>query len=173
MNARRLAVLLVAALALVAAGCGGGDGSDEASGDTDTVVVETTTDDMTTTEDTATDTTSGDVDTSGLTGQCAELAGLGSRLAAALGGQQAEAADVARLFDELADQVPDEIEADWQVLAENFQEVAEALEGVDLSSGETPSADVLARLQELSATFNSEEMQRAAANIEAWAQENC
>ena len=39
MKARRLAVLLVAALALVAAGCGGS--SDEASSDTDTVAVET------------------------------------------------------------------------------------------------------------------------------------
>lgn len=173
MSARRLAVLLVAVVALAAAGCGGDD-SDEAGGDTDTVVVETTTEDTTTDDMTTTEENeSSDVDTSGLTGNCAELAGLGSRLASAFGGPNADVADVSRLFDELADEVPDEIKADWEVLARNFEKVAEALQGVDLTSGETPSAEALARLQELSETFDSPAMQEAAANIEAWAQENC
>ena len=177
MNGRRLALLAVAAVALAAAGCGGG-GSEEASDDADVVVTETmptevaTTDDTTTTDDTATETSEG-IDTGALTGKCAELAGLGSRLAGAMSGQNAEAADVANLFDELADEVPDEIKDDWEVLARNFQKIADALKGVDLSSGETPSAEALAKLQELSATFDSQEMQDAAAHIEAWAQENC
>jgi hypothetical protein len=173
MNGRRLAVLLVAVVALAAAGCGG-DSSDEAGSDTDTVVVETTTEDTTTDDMTTTEEDeSSDVDTSGLTENCAELAGLGSRLASAVGGQNADVGDVSRLFDELADRVPDEIKDDWQVLARNFEKVAEALEGVDLASGETPSAEVLAKLQELSATFDSTEMQEAAGNIEEWARENC
>ena len=94
-------------------------------------------------------------------------------LASAVGGQSADVGDVSRLFDELADRVPDEIKDDWQVLARNFEKVAEALEGVDLASGETPSAEVLAKLQELSATFDSTEMQEAAGNIEEWARQNC
>jgi hypothetical protein len=173
MKARRLAALLVAALALVAAGCGGG--SDEASSDTDTVAVETTTTDTTTedtatTDDTATDTSSTDV--GALTGKCADLAGLGTKLASAMGGQDAGVEDVSKLFDELADEVPDEIKADWQVLAENFGKIAEALKGVDLTSG-TPDAETLAKLQALSATLDSQEVQQASAHIEAWVSQNC
>jgi hypothetical protein len=172
MNGRKLAALLVAALALVAAGCGGSSNSDEASSDTATVAVEdttteaTTTEDMMTTEETTTDASSV------LTGKCADLAGLGSKLAAAMGGQDAGVADVSQLFDELADQVPDEIKADWQVLAENFQKIAEALKGTDLSSG-TPDAATLEKLQKLTTTLDSKEVQQAAAHIEAWAQKNC
>lgn len=175
MKARRLAALLVAALALVAAGCGGS--SDEASSDTDTVAVETTTTDTTTTEDTATtdDTatdTSSSTDIGALTGKCAELAGLGTKLASAMGGQDAGVENVSKLFDELADEVPDEIKADWQVLAENFGKIAEALKGVDLTSG-TPDAETLAKLQALSATLDSQEVQQASAHIEAWVTQNC
>jgi hypothetical protein len=174
MNAPRLAALLVAALALVAAGCGGS--SDEASSDTATAAVETTTEtttteDMTTSEETTTE-ASGGVETTALTGKCAELAGLGSKLAAAMGGQDAGVADVSQLFDELADQVPEEIKADWQVLAANFQKIADALKGVDLSSG-TPDAATLEKLQKLSTTLDSQEVRQAAAHIEAWAKKNC
>jgi hypothetical protein len=174
MNARKLAALLVAALALVAAGCGGS--SDEASSDTATVATEaTTTEDMTTTEETVTESSgvdTGSADTSALTGKCAELAGLGSKLAAAMGGQDSGVADVSQLFDELADQVPDEIKADWQVLAQNFQKIADALKGADLSSG-SPDAATLAKLQKLATTLDSTEVQQAAAHIEAWANKNC
>jgi len=175
MSGRTLAALLVAALALVAAGCGGS--SDEASSDTTTVAVETTTTEATTTEDmtttdTATDTTS-NADLGALTGKCAELAGLGTKLAAAMGGQDAGVADVSKVFDELADEVPDEIKADWQVLAENFGKIAEALKGVDLTNGGTPDAETLAKLQELSATLDSQEVQQASAHIEAWVTQNC
>ena len=174
MNGRRLAALLVAALALVAAGCGGS--SNEASSDTDTAAVETTTEattteEMTTTDDSATDTTA-NADLGALSGKCAELAGLGSKLAAAMGGQDAGVADVSKLFDEMADQVPDEIRADWQVLAQNFQKIADALKGADLSSG-TPDAATLAKLQKLATTLDSREVRRAAAHIEAWAKRNC
>jgi hypothetical protein len=175
MNARKLAALLVAALALVAAGCGGS--SDEGSSDTATVAAEDTTTEATTTEDMTTteETTSADTATeasSALTGKCADLAGLGSKLAAAMGGQDSGVADVSQLFDDLADQVPDEIKADWQVLAQNFQKIADALKGADLSSG-TPDAATLAKLQKLATTLDSKEVQQAAAHIEAWANKNC
>jgi len=174
MNARKLAALLVAALALVAAGCGGS--SNEASSDTTTVAAETTTEETmteaTTEETTTEETTTDDSGMAALTGKCAELAGLGSKLAAAMGGQDTGVANVSRLFDELADQVPDEIKADWQVLAQNFQKIAEALQGADLSSG-TPDAATLAKLQKLATTLDSQEVQQAAAHIEAWTKKNC
>ena len=171
MTARRLAALLVAALALVAAGCGGS--SDEASSDTATVAAETTTE-ATTTEDMTTteESTTGASGAAALSGKCAELAGLGSKLASAMGGQDAGVADVSKLFDELADQVPDEIKADWQVLAQNFQKIADALKGADLSSG-APDAATLAKLQKLATTLDSKEVRQAAAHIEAWAKKNC
>jgi hypothetical protein len=176
MTARRLAALLVAALALVAAGCGGS--SDEASSDTATAAAETTTEatttEATTTEDMTTteESTTGTSGAAALSGKCADLAGLGSKLASAMGGQDAGVADVSKLFDELADQVPDEIKADWQVLAQNFQKIADALKGADLSSG-APDAATLAKLQKLATTLDSKEVRQAAAHIEAWAKKNC
>ena len=119
-----------------------------------------------------TDTTA-NADLGALTGKCAELAGLGTKLAAAMGGQDAGVADVSKVFDELADEVPDEIKADWQVLAENFGKIAEALKGVDLTNGGTPDAETLAKLQELSATLDSQEVQQATTHIEAWVTKNC
>jgi hypothetical protein len=176
MNVRRLGVLLVAVLALVAAGCGGG-GSNEASSDTSTAVSDMTTEETTATTDEMTTTESSSdasgVDTTALTGQCAQLAGLGSKIAQALGGQDANVQDVSSLFDEVADQVPDEIKADWQVLADNFSKIADALKGTDLSSGATPDAETLAKLQKLTASLDSPQVRQASAHIEAWAKKNC
>ena len=167
MNVRRLAVLLLAVLALVAAGCGGDDASD-ASGDTETTIVEETTgDEMTETEDAA-------FDGAGALGEnCAELAGIGSRLAQSLSGQAGDLDDAQALFDEVADQVPDEIKDDYEVVAENFGKIAEGLKDLDLGSGATPSAEDLQKLQELTSSLNSPEIQEASENISAWAEKNC
>jgi hypothetical protein len=177
-NARRIAALLIAVLALVAAGCGGSS-SDEASSDTETTVAtETTaTEDMTTTEDTTATTddseTSTDIDLGNLSGECAQFAGISSKLAQSLSGQDANIEDAAKAFDEIADQVPDEIKDDYQVIAENFSKIAEALKGVDLASGQAPSPEALAKLQELSTSMDSAEVQQASQHIEAWVQEHC
>ena len=166
MNARWWAVLLLAAFALVAAGCGGDDGGDSAS--SDTTVVET---DATETE-TETDT---DTDSGGgvLEGECAEFAGLSAKLSQALGGTSGDLESATGVFDELADQVPDEIRDDYEVLAENFSKLAEALKDVDLSAGATPSPEDLAKIQEVTQSLDSAEVQEASQNIEAWASENC
>ena len=172
MNARRIAALLIAVLALVAAGCGGSS-SNEASSDTETTVAtETTaTEDMTATADNSeTDT---DVDLGNLSGECAQFAGISSKIAQSLSGQDANMEDAAKAFDEIADQVPDEIKDDYQVIADNFSKIAEALKGVDLTSGQTPSPEALAKLQELSASMDSTEVQQASRHIEAWVQEHC
>jgi hypothetical protein len=173
MNGRRIIVLLLAALALVAAGCGG-DNSSEASGDTSTTVAEETTTEETTEETTsdATETTSTDDDVS-LSGKCAEFAGLGAKISEAMAGGNAGLDEASALFDELASQVPDEIKADFQVIAKNFSKIADALKEVDIKPGETPSAEDLAKLQELTSSLDSAEVQKASANIEKWAAANC
>jgi hypothetical protein len=163
---RRLAVLLLAVLALVAAGCGGDDASD-ASGNTQTTVVEETTGDE------MTETDSSDDAVGALGENCAELAGIGSRLAQSLSGQSSDLDDAQALFDELADQVPDEIKDDYEVVAENFGKIAEGLKDLDLGSGGTPSAEDLAKLQELTASIDSAEVREASENISAWAEKNC
>ena len=171
-NGRRIAALLIAVLALVAAGCGGSS-SDEASSDTETTVATeaTATDDMTATDDDSE--TSTDVDLGNLSGECAQFAGISSTLAQSLSGQDANIEDAAKAFDEIADQVPDEIKDDYQVIAENFSKIADALKGVDLTSGQAPSPEALAKLQELSASMDSAEVQQASQHIEAWVQEHC
>jgi hypothetical protein len=175
MNGRTLTVLLLATLALLAAGCGGDDSS-EAGGDTDTAIVEETngeetTDDATSTDDDATETT--EDDDLDLTGQCAEFAGLGTRITQALSGGTQDLEEAADLFDELASKVPDEIKADFQVIAENFSKIAEAVQELDLSPGETPSTADLAKLQELTASLSSPEVAAAGERIQAWVAENC
>jgi hypothetical protein len=173
MNGRKVIVLLLAVLALAAAGCGGDDSTD-ASGDTDTAVVEeTTTEDTTAVEEDTTEETSGDEDVSALGGKCTELAGIGAKFSQATASGDAGLEQVSKLFDELADNVPEEIKDDFQVLAENYSKLAEAMKGVDLSSGKQPSAEDLAKMQKVTASLNSPEIQQASKNISDWVTENC
>ena len=147
MNGRRIAALLIAVLALVAAGCGGSS-SNEASSDTETTVATETTETMAAEDTTATtddSETSTDIDLGNLSGECKQFAGISSKLAQSLSGQDANMEDAAKAFDEIADQVPDEIKDDYKVIAENFSKIADALKGVDLTSGQTPSPEALAK----------------------------
>jgi hypothetical protein len=166
-------VLPIAVLALVAAGCGGGS-SNESAGDTTatTVAAETTTtEEMTTTEET-TGTTADASGAAALGGKCKEFAGISQQLSTALSGQTADLDKASKIFDEIADQVPDEIKADYQVIAENFKKIAEALKGVDLSSGQ-PNPKAIAKLQELSQSIDTPKVQQATQHIEAWVKKNC
>ncbi|HET9286329.1 MAG TPA: hypothetical protein VFO26_02115 [Gaiella sp.] len=173
MNARMLMVLLIAVAALVAAGCGGDD-SNEAGGDaTDAAVVtetsgddsgDDTTDDMTGTSD--------DDELGDLSEECQEFAGISAKLGQSLSGGTAGLDEAAEVFDEIADQVPEEIRDDYRVVADNFAEIAEALKGVDLTSGAT-DPETIAKLQELGQTLDSAEVREATENLEAWARENC
>ena len=175
MNGRRLMVLLLAVVALVAAGCGGDD-SNDASGTTDTAVVEETTGEDTSgasTETTGADSTGTTDDSANLSGQCAEFAGLGAKISQAVSGGNQNLEEAAQLFDELASKVPDEIKADFEVIAENFSKIAAALKDVDLSSGATPSPEDLAKLQELTASLSAPEVAAAGERIQVWAEKNC
>ena len=130
-----------------------------------TTIVETTSTDETTSSD-----ASGDL---ALGCECKEFAGISQKLAASLSGQTTDLQEASKIFDEIADQVPDEIKADYQVIAENFKKIAEALKGVDLTSGQAPSPEALAKLQELSTSMDSPKVQQATQHIEAWVKKNC
>ena len=174
MKYRRFAVLALGVLAFAAAGCGGDDSSSEASSDTQ--VEETATVDDTMTEDMTADDTTGDIDLGDLSGECLEFAGIGAKIAEAMGGTGGANADVektAELFDELVDNAPDEIKDDLAVLSEGIGKMAEAFKGVDFSSGATPDPEQLAKIQEVMGSLDSAELQTASQNIEAWAAANC
>jgi hypothetical protein len=159
-------VLVIGALALAAAGCGGDDGGDAAA------PAETTVEETTQTTETTEETTE-DVDLGDLSGECTELAAIGAKIAQAAGAQGGDIGSSADYFAELADAAPDEIKDDLEVFAEEFGKFAEAIAGVDLSGGTTPSAEDLAKIQAATAAFEDPRIQEASDNIEAWAQENC
>lgn len=177
MKVRKLAVLMLGVLALVASGCGGDDST---AAPDETVVEETTpTIEDTATEETATDDgseTTGEVDLGNLSGDCLELAGIGAKLGeamGALGGQNTDVGAIADVFDELVGSAPDEIKDDLEVLAGGVAAMAKALEGVDFSSGATPSAEQLAKLQEAIASVDTPALTEASTNVEKWATANC
>lgn len=179
MTKGRLASLLViGVLALVAAGCGGDDSSSEASDETtveETTVEETTAAEETTeasSDDTETS-ASDDVDLGDLSGECLELASIGAKFSEAFestGSASGDLSATADLFDELIEAAPDEIKDDLEVMSEGLAEYAEALDGINLTQ---PSAEDIAKLQEVTQSFDTTEFQEASQNIEAWVSANC
>lgn len=180
--ARRLVPLLVIAsfalLVFAFAGCGGDDNS--ASGDTTTTETttteETTTDTETTeTETTETETTEEDTDTTEASDDdfasaenCKEFAQIGAKVSGALTGT-VDVDQIKSAFDELAAAAPSDIKSDFQTLADYMTKVADALQGVDLSSGEAPDASALAKLQAIDATAAT----AAGTRIGNWVTKNC
>jgi hypothetical protein len=170
---RLLTIAVVLMLAFAGASCGGDD--EESAGDTDTVTLETTTDETTTdetTDETDTDETVGD---SLASEDCQELINASASLSQAFGsaGADNDLDDVSTFFDEFAEEAPEEIRADFQVLAEAYEAYAEALGDVDFQAGETPDAEALAQLQAALASIDQEEVTAASTRISAWANDNC
>jgi ABC-type glycerol-3-phosphate transport system substrate-binding protein len=167
-----IAVALTA-LVLVSAGCGG---DDEAASDT-TTLTDTTTDETTTDETTTGDTTTDSDDLGSLaSGECAELIEAGTKLSEAFGAAgsaDGDFDDVSRFFDEFADSVPEEIRADFQVLADAWEVYADVLPDVQVEPGQTPDPEALARLQEALASVDQQEVSAASQRISAWASTNC
>jgi hypothetical protein len=165
-----LTIVVVLVLALLGAGCGGGD-DESAGGDTDTVVTET---DGTTTEET-TDGDTTDMD-SIATEDCAALVAASASLSqafAAAGGANPDAEEANDLLDEWAENAPDEIRDDIATLAEAYGTYVAALDEVDFQSGETPSADELAQFQGAIASIDEQAVTEASQNLSDWSEENC
>lgn len=162
----RWLALLVLALALVAAGCGGSD--DESAASDETTIEETTT-----SEETTDETTPDDVDLSGVLADedCRQLVSIGATFSQAITG--ATDAEAAEAFQALVDDVPEEIQADVQVLADWFAEYASKLQDIGLEAGQAPSAEQLAQLQTAFASLDQEEVTAASERLSAWATANC
>ena len=172
---RRLTIaLVVLMLALAGAGCGGGD---EASGTTDTTATETTTTDETTTEETTTDETTTEettTDGSGLaSGECEELVNASAELAQAFAaaGGTGDFGQASDFFDRF--EAPDEIRADFRILADAYAQYAEALQDIGLESGQTPTAEQLQQFQQALTSIDEPNVTAASERISAWVNQNC
>jgi hypothetical protein len=163
----------VLGLALVGAGCGGGD--DEAAGDDTTIVTETTdTESTETTDDTDTDVGDlGDVSEDCLAAVGAFVALSQAVGAAGAGGDPGNADESAELFSEYADKAPEEIQDDIRVLADAYAAYIEELSGLGLEAGATPSADQIQQLTEAAEKLNTAEVQAASESFNSWATTNC
>ena len=166
----------VAALLLVAAGCGGG--SKSSAGDT-TATIESA-------DTTAASDTSGDTDTSSSTDTeadeslagCPELADLSAKFTQALGAASSgsgmpDLEKTAKVYEDFADQVPEEIRDAFKTFAAAFSTYADVLKDVDLKPGETPDAETLAKIADAAKAFDNTELKAATTEIEAWVTKNC
>ena len=183
---RRHPILAVlAALLLVLAACGGDDGgesiedvaADEADPGADGDAGDVANDEA------KQDSGSGDggeVDEDALAAltneDCAALyAGIASA-AAAFGGTEGEDLnDVASYYEEIADKVPEDIKADFEVFAAAFSEFAEAAAdaGVDFSDPSTMTPEALQEMGEAAEALNDPEVQEASQRISTFAEETC
>jgi len=166
--------ILVITLALVATGCGG---DDEPSASDDTTIEETTTTDTTdetTTEDDGT-ATSGDFDFADedCRGLVAAFLGVSQAFAAAAGGSDEELSEQAEAFSQFADDVPDEIRADVQTLADAYGQYIDVLQDAGLQPGELPSAEQAQQLQEALESVGTADVTSASERLGAWTEENC
>ncbi|MGD0714710.1 MAG: hypothetical protein ABSB24_11065 [Gaiellaceae bacterium] len=157
-----LAVVILSGLVVGLAGCGGG----KKAASTET----------TTAAKASTSTTSAKPGLSGLASaaNCTQLADLSASFSQALAGTGGKHLEkTAALLKQFADRTPKDIRPDFQVVAAAYAKIAGALKGVDLTSGATPSAEVLAKLTKLSSQLDQKALTKAYANISAWAQKNC
>ncbi len=170
----RWLALLVLALALVAAGCGGGDDEPSAVDETTTVEETTTSEDTTSEETTDGDTGTGfdfaDEDCQSLV---AAYAGVSQAFAAAASGSSEDLTEQAEAFEQFADDVPEEIRADVQTLATAYAQYIEILQDVDLTPGELPTAEQAQQLQDALQDVGGEDVTAASERLNAWTTENC
>lgn len=168
---RRLLALLVLGSLLLAA-CGGDDGgSDEAGGDAG----ETTGGDVG--EVTGGD-GGGDIGMFGA-GECAEvvaaMAAASSGISAAMSGSGSDLEQSIEAMQAFAAEAPEEIREDFQMLAEAYARIGQALadSGYDPASGQPPSAEAMAALQAAGDEMNSAEFQAASERISAYFDAEC
>lgn len=153
-----LAGALLGGVLLLTAGCGGGGSS---AGNTTPVTTAATT------------TTSSSGSSLASAANCRELADLGNQFASAFAGKNHDVPAQAALFQQFADRTPADIKPDFETIAGAYTKIASALKGVDLSSGQTPSASVQAKLAALATQINQAQLAKAEQHIATWAATNC
>ena len=164
--------ILVIALALVAAGCGGSD--DESAASDETTVEETLTEETTTEDDATTD---GDADFNFADEDCQSLVaaflGVSQAFAAAAGGSDAELEEQADAFAEFADDVPDEISDDVATLAAAYGQYIEVIQDAGIEPGQIPTAEQAQELSEALESVGTADVNAASERLGAWTTENC
>jgi len=166
---RRLLALLVLGSLLLAA-CGGDDGgSDEAGGDGAAVTGED-----------GGEAPEGDGDVGIFdAAECAEvinaMAAAASAMPAAMSGSAGDLEQSVEAMQAFAAEAPEEIREDFQLLAEAYARMGQILadSGYDPASGQPPSAEVMAALQEAGAELNSADFQGASERITAYFEAEC
>lgn len=138
-------------------------------------------DDSTSNEETTTTAGSNDDnDFTALRGDCAELtkayAGAYASIGAGLGGAAgSELEDAAEYFENVADSLPKEIRADFELFAEAYAKFAEGMADldIDLSNPAAMDPEQMAKLQELGESLEGPEIEEASANVEAYLDAKC
>ena len=165
--------VMIFAVGLAALGLAGCGGSNNASSNTTTTETTTTTQATTTTAATTTGVTT---TPNFASGKCKDLAAsaqkIGQDFSAAAGGT-GNLDTAAKEFQAFVDAVPSEIKPDVQTLADAFTAYANALKGVHLTAGQTPSAADLQKLQAATKSFDVQKVQAAEAHLTAWTKTNC
>jgi hypothetical protein len=164
--------ILVLAIVLVSVGCGGDD--DSSASDT-TSIEETTTD--TTTETTTNDGTGTTGDFDFADEDCRSLVaaylGISQAFGAAAGGSNEDLEEQAEAFGEFADDVPEEIRADVQTLADAYGQYIQVIQDAGLEPGEIPTAAQAQELQDALQAVGTADVTAASERLSAWTTENC
>lgn len=169
-------------LLLLLSGCGGDDGDSNERGITDVAGDDSgdTSDEGAADEASGDDVEAAEDQLAAFTSdECGELfAGLGGA-SSAVGGDGGpdgkDLTDVAEYFNRIADEVPSEIEADFRIFAEAYEQFAEAAAeaGVDFSKPETMTPEALAEMGDAAETFNDIEVQEASERVSQFVEEVC
>ncbi len=170
-----LGLILLAALAPIAAGCGGGKAKSAASTPATTAPATTAPATTATADTTPTTTTSAAAsDLSGIASaaNCKELADLGTKFSTAMTGTAAQdTKKIAQLLEEFAAKTPSDIRPDFKVVADAYSKIADAVG--NLKPGSVPDAAALAKLQKMSGEIDSAKLTQASEHISAWVQKSC
>ena len=177
-----LASALLAGVLLVAAGCGSSSSTTtttttttaSSATSTSTAAATTTTTAAATTQSTTTTAAAANPALGLLTSaNCSELLGLSQSFASALTGASQDPTKTAALLKQFADKTPAEIRPDFEEIAAAYTKLVAALGGASLTSGQTPSPAVIAKLSTLFNSAAAAKLSTASQHISAWATKNC
>ncbi len=170
-RARRFLLIVVAIALLGAVGCGGSDDKAVDVGEDSTVA----TDESTDATDESTDATDGG-DAAALFADedCAffQEALSSNPLAASGTGTDVDFEEVGNSFQEIADNAPDELSDDFELLADFYVQYGPVVQKMAASGGQ-PDQETLAELQEIVQGLDQAKFAEALTNISTYFQEEC
>ena len=166
-----LSILLVFLFVFAAAGCGK---KKTTTSTTTTTVTEATTTTTAASETTTSSATSTSASGAGsLAANCKKFSDLSTAFAQAVQGARGDAQKQVQVFQQFASQTPENIRPDFETLASAYSQIADALKGAKVSSGQTPDAATIAKLLALSQKIQNAKFQAALQHVEAWVSQGC